>query len=208
MGPNTGRTARIFVDFWNFQLQWNDRTQRAPCDWTRLPRALLARAEHVLSTVGSNTPLLLDESRVYASYDPARPADANLRRWLDSFLDRQPSYRVVSKERRSHASPAHCTACGNEVRECPRCRQPLRQSVEKGVDTAIVTDLLSLAWEQAFDVAILVSSDSDLVPGVERLQERGPKVINATWRGHGHHLAKASWGSFDLDTMVAELTRT
>ncbi len=73
------------------------------------------------------------------------------------------------------------------------------------MDTAIVTDLLSLAWEGAYDVAILVSSDSDLVPGVERLQEKGPKVINATWKSHGHHLAKASWASFDVDGLVGDL---
>lgn len=24
--------TRIFVDFWNFQLNWNDRTDKAPCD--------------------------------------------------------------------------------------------------------------------------------------------------------------------------------
>ena len=36
--------------------------------------------------------------------------------------------------------------------------------MEKGVDTAIITDLLTLAWEGAYDVAILVSSDADLVP--------------------------------------------
>ena len=55
--------------------------------------------------------------------------------------------------------------------------------MEKGVDTAIITDLLTLAWEGAYDVAILVSSDADLVSGVERLQAKGLKVGNATLRG-------------------------
>ena len=50
---------------------------------------------------------------------------------------------------------------------------------EKGVDTAIVTDLLSLAGEEAYDVAILVSSDADHIPAVEWIQAHGRKVINA-----------------------------
>ena len=75
------------------------------------------------------------------------------------------------------------------------------------MDSAILVDLLTLAWEGAYDVAILVSSDADLVPGVERVQERGLKVINATWSDRGHHLAKACWGSFRLDELTEQLTR-
>ncbi len=33
------------------------------------------------------------------------------------------------------------------------------RTVEKGIDTAIVTDMISLAWANAWDVAVLVSSD-------------------------------------------------
>ena len=51
---------------------------------------------------------------------------------------------------------------------------------EKGVDTAIVTDLLSLAGEDAYGVAILLSSDADHIPAAEWIQARGRKVINAT----------------------------
>ena len=66
---------------------------------------------------------------------------------------------------------------------------------KKGVDTAIVTGLLSLAGEGAFDAAVLVSSDTDYLPAVEWLQSRGFKVINATWANHGHELARACWAS-------------
>jgi uncharacterized LabA/DUF88 family protein len=78
---------------------------------------------------------------------------------------------------------------------------------EKGVDAAIVTDMLSLAWQNAYDVAVLVSSDADFVPAVERVQERGLKVINAGWAGKGHELKAACWGSFDLDTVTATICR-
>jgi uncharacterized LabA/DUF88 family protein len=38
---------------------------------------------------------------------------------------------------------------------------------EKGVDVSIAIDLIHLTYQQAYDVAILVSSDSDLGPAVE-----------------------------------------
>jgi uncharacterized LabA/DUF88 family protein len=79
--------------------------------------------------------------------------------------------------------------------------------VEKGVDTAIVTDPLSLAWQDAFDIAVIVSSDADFVPAAQNLQDRGLKLINASWTGHGHHLAKGCWGSFDLDGVAPPILR-
>ena len=36
--------TRIFVDFWNFQLNWNDRTDKDLCDWTVLPSVLMAES--------------------------------------------------------------------------------------------------------------------------------------------------------------------
>ena len=198
---------RVFIDFWNLQLNWNDRTGKAPPDWPKVPLALAQRARDLIATAGSTDTLVLHETRVYASYDPASPKDTKLRAWLDAFLDRQPSFRVFARERKSHLRPVRCSACGAEFPNCPQCHQAFRQSAEKGVDTAIATDLLSLAWEGAYDVAILVSSDADFVPAVERLQEKGLKVINATWRGHGHQLARVCWASFEIDGLTTSLVR-
>ena len=72
---------------------------------------------------------------------------------------------------------------------------------------AIVTDMLSLAWESAYEVAILVSADADMVPCVERVQEKGFKVINATWPSGGLHLAKVCWASFDIMDVAGGLVR-
>jgi hypothetical protein len=107
--------------------------------------------------------------------------------------------------RRSKPRSVYCRACEHSIEKCPHCEEPLRWSTEKGVDTAIVTGLLSLAGEGAFDAAILVSSDTDYLPAVEWLQSRGFKVINATWANHGHELARACWASFELDAIVPKL---
>lgn len=77
----------------------------------------------------------------------------------------------------------------------------------KRLDAAIVTDLFTQAWENAYTIAILVSSDGDYVPAVEKLQEKGPKIINATWRQIGHQLAKTCWAAIEFNGLVTKLTR-
>ena len=84
---------------------------------------------------------------------------------------------------------------------------PFTHAAEKGVDSAICIDLMALAWEQAYDAAILVSSDADFVPAVQHLQAKGLKIINATWQGHGHHLAQSCWASFNIDDIITSLKR-
>lgn len=74
----------------------------------------------------------------------------------------------------------------------------LAGTVEKGVDTAIATDMIRLAWENAYDAAILVTSDADLVPAVEFLELKGIRVIQAGFPPDGADLSTACWGSFDL----------
>jgi len=47
----------------------------------------------------------------------------------------------------------------------------------------------------------------DLVPAVRALRDHGLRTVNASWRGHGHELAKACWGSFDLDDIARNVVR-
>ena len=47
---------------------------------------------------------------------------------------------------------------------------------EKKVDINIAVDIISLAYENAYDTAVLVSGDGDFVPVVKRLKEIGKSV--------------------------------
>ncbi len=47
---------------------------------------------------------------------------------------------------------------------------------EKRVDSLIVADMVSLAYENAYDIAVLLSGDEDFVPAVEAVQKLGKKV--------------------------------
>ena len=202
--PMAYRT-RVFIDFWNFQLNWNDRASDAKIDWPAVPRTLLDEAKKRLEVAGIEEGLVLDETLVYASYNPAR--EGNLKRWLDTFLDKQPGFRVKTRERREKTRRIHCSSCGEQNEVCAKCDEPFRWAPEKGIDTAVVTDLLSLASEEAFDVAILLSSDADHIPAVEWVQGRGLKVINATWARHGFDLAKTCWAAIELDAVIPSMTR-
>jgi len=200
--------TRVFIDFWNFQLQWNDRAGEpggvpVRCDWRQLPVVL---AEEAMAKAPALGQLRVDETRIYASVE--LPRESKLQGWLDSTVNRFPGFRVFTRHREVRANPVHCRACGTKIEHCPSCKAILKRAAEKGVDAAIVTDMFWLVWEQALDVAILVSSDSDLVPAVERIQDRGIKIVNATWDRYGHELAKACWASFEVNPLVGKLTRT
>lgn len=197
--------TRVFIDFWNFQLNWNQRSGGAKLDWPAVPRVMLDEARKKLEVAGITEDLSLEETLVYASVNPE--TEGRLRQWLETFLDRQPSFRVKVRERRSKGRKVHCSSCDNDNESCQYCGAPFTWAPEKGVDTAIVTDLLSLAGEDAYDVAILLSSDADHVPAVDWIQSRGRKVINATWANHGFELKRTSWASIELDSVMGLMTR-
>ena len=48
--------------------------------------------------------------------------------------------------------------------------------VEKGIDVMLVTDLLNFGWEDLYDVAILVSGDSDFAYALQAVKNMGKYV--------------------------------
>ena len=49
----------------------------------------------------------------------------------------------------------------------------------KGDDIYLATDMLSFAYENKYDVAVLVSGDGDFVPAIKKVQKLGKRVENA-----------------------------
>ena len=54
--------------------------------------------------------------------------------------------------------------------------------MEKGIDVAIAVESLSLAYDDAYDTALLVSGDGDYVELVEAIKRRGKHVECAMFR--------------------------
>jgi len=51
--------------------------------------------------------------------------------------------------------------------------------IQKGVDTLIATDMVSMAFLNHYDVSILVSGDGDLAPAVDAVKAAGKQIIAA-----------------------------
>ncbi len=47
---------------------------------------------------------------------------------------------------------------------------------EKGVDVQLAVDLLVGAYENTYDTAIVISSDTDLIPAMHKVKELGKDV--------------------------------
>jgi len=201
--------VRVFVDYWNFQLSLNDREAqlrglddyRFKVNWKGLGPWLAQKACTVAGVANHS----FDGVIIYTSYDPAQEGGA-FRHWVTTWLDRQPGVNVQARERRPRAH-LKCPACHQRMTDCPHCKKPIKSTVEKGVDTLIATDMIRLAWEDAYDLGVLATSDSDLVPAVEFLNLKGLRIIQAGFPPVGVDLATACWGSFDVFPDRAEIAR-
>jgi uncharacterized protein (TIGR00288 family) len=79
----------------------------------------------------------------------------------------------------------------NELKEDLENYSKFGNKVEKGVDVNLAVDLVTLAFEKKYDVAIIISNDGDFVPAVEKAQAYGKKVYNVRFaKCNAHHLSK------------------
>ena len=139
--------VRVFVDFWNFQLSANDVLGRSfKPDWSSLSRWLGVEAAALISGVAESD-LQFEGSTVYLSVGNGA-GDVRLREWATRFLDRVAGVTVVLKERVKKRPPI-CQSCHQRVETCCHCGAALSLTEEKGVDVAIATDMIKLAWEDA-----------------------------------------------------------
>jgi uncharacterized LabA/DUF88 family protein len=199
--------VRIFIDFWNLQLQWNQYHKAiGAADVVRIPwREVLPAV--LIGAVSRDASAKYMGTHVYASVDPGNPADSGLRRFLRDVLDSFPGYDVTIKERKP-ARAARCTNrdCRSVIDTCPSCKQPLRRTVEKGVDAAIITDLIQYTFDDNLDQAILISGDADYVPAVEYIQKKTDKqIIHAFFRNCGTQLRNTCWHHVYFDDFMDKL---
>lgn len=197
--------VRVFVDYWNFQLTLNDvrRESRSKIDWKGLG-PWLARKAAAAASVDHHT---FEGAIIYCSYDPLTEHGRKFHQWATNWLDRQTGVTVRCLERRPK-SHQKCPSCHKEIVFCPHCNQQIKATVEKGVDTLLATDMIRLAWEEAYDLAVIATLDADLVPAVEFLNLKARKVIHAGFPPMGSHLATACWASFDVAKDSDEILRS
>jgi uncharacterized LabA/DUF88 family protein len=83
-------------------------------------------------------------------------------------------------------------------RRCFACGNAWTDHEEKETDVNLAVYLLDLAYRNAFDRALVVSGDSDLVPAVRMVRERFPekdfRIIAPVGRGFSMDLLKVAGG--------------
>ena len=192
--------VRVFVDYWNFHLSLG---RDFPVDWFGLGQKLARRACEVVGIpVGGYS---FEGMNVYSSY--GQGVDDPHYKWATGPLARQPLVEVVCLPRQRRRPPV-CQSCLTEIANCPNCNSGMAGTQEKGVDTFIATDMIRLAWENAYDIAVLATSDADLVPCVQYLSQRAKKVIQAGFPPLGVQISEASWASFDVRRFNEEIRRS
>jgi uncharacterized LabA/DUF88 family protein len=118
------------------------------------------------------------------------PADKAKRQ--TAFLEaNQALGRCVMYVGQYQLNPQMCRKCGNEVL-VPN---------EKMTDVNIAVELMSDALQDVFDVALLISGDSDLTPPVLKIRELFPRkriVVVSPPERHSVRLAEAAHAHFTL----------
>ena len=66
----------------------------------------------------------------------------------------------------------------------------------KGDDVHLAVDLVSGAYENLYDTAIIVSGDEDFVPAIKKAQKLGKKVINAYFKSSSSASLKKTCDDF------------
>lgn len=90
------------------------------------------------------------------------------------------------------------TRAGAFIRRKDNQKPEIHWGEEKGVDAEIVCQMLMGAFQNHYDVAILMSDDSDYLPAVTRVQDFfGKKVIHAGFMAH--RLRERCYGHIPLE---------
>jgi uncharacterized LabA/DUF88 family protein len=86
------------------------------------------------------------------------------------------------------------------TKTCKNCSHTVTYPVEKGCDVGIAVDMMSMAYKNLYDVAILVSSDGDLVSACQCVKDLGKHIENAYFlKGSSKHLLDVCDVRFQID---------
>ena len=125
----------------------------------------------------------LEQVRIYRGF-PSEKQDAvghaATRQQKETWeLDRKVKVFPHTLQRGSHA----CQQCGWErwSPKCPQCGKVKKLFNEKGVDVSLAVDMISLAHQGAYEVAVVFSTDTDFNPAIKLGLELGVQVENALW---------------------------
>lgn len=153
----------------------------------------------------------------------------NIHRMCESLLKPEQSLKLVryftsqvsgkAERRQSNYLEALTTVGGVEIEyghflktaiRCYRCQNTWKKPEEKKTDVNISVRMLEDAYDDLFDIALLISGDSDLVPPVESIHKRysDKKVIIAKPPcRRSEQLDQAAHGTFRISNATIRQNR-
>jgi len=145
--------------------------------------------ERLIKEVTKNT----DFIRGYFYDATPEPIGSKKMRFFDML--RSNEITVVTKKLRYKSIKCkHCSKVDNNV------------PYQKGVDVSLVTDLMGLAFEKAYDTAIIVSGDNDFVDAVDHIKSKGLKVWIVSFRSClGEDIMRVADKVIHLDKMFEKI---
>jgi uncharacterized LabA/DUF88 family protein len=202
------------MDFWNFARDWRKLTRELPdrnFNWKEFPSLVMEELDSIrpLRSVGKE----LRAVKVYASTKPpeymfqdgidrASIDDEELRRkWLTDDLDQITSYTVdISSQT-------------DRTIRCDKCSHSNIDYTEQGIDTKIAIDLVALASRNLYDIAVLVTDDTDLIPSIQCVQNAldkqvvhlGFEQVTQSGKRTKNLVRNEAWSHLFIDSMLGSL---
>jgi uncharacterized LabA/DUF88 family protein len=187
---------------------------------TRTPQALVYRGTNVYGTLFQEDYFKLLEAMLRMEQAqpnklplPIRLRKETIERWreeneahrveLTKTIQQEVGYTMVPIFRR--------TPREEQLGSCNFTAGGIPIAPEKMLDTHIATDLIGDATFDVFDIALLVSEDSDFVPAVEFVQDmRNKHVVHVGFGSHGNELRGKCRYRIDLgkDRLFTRMQRT
>ena len=167
----------IFIDGSNFYYSLKN-LKIGRIDFQKLIQ-LLTKSKLLISTFYYNAPLNI-------SINPKRYWDQQK---FFNELRKIPDFNVVLCKLRKHKREK-----GNFVFDV------------KGDDVHLAVDLVSGAYEDLYDTAIIVSGDEDFVPAIKKVQKLGKKIVNAYFKSSSSASLKKTCDDFIyMNDLIKEL---
>lgn len=193
--PATASTYRkprllILVDGTNFQASMREAGLEYPIDFPRL-------AHQLAKSVDGGT--ILVKLRFYA----AASANREVRK-----------REAVLFDALRRASATELVEGWHERKRCNRCHAPYHR--EKETDVNLAVDLVDGAHRDKYDVALIISADSDFVPAIERVRtvtkvrDGVPAQKRVMWAHFPHqaHVTRIEKASGETFLLTDKLLRT
>jgi hypothetical protein len=215
-----------FITSWNEVVHRGERALEHDVDWHALPAVLLEQVAEWQRKMRRAPPTVVYRGmHVYGTlfedgYFTLLETMLDLEQAAPSKLALPIRLRRETVERWRRENAAHKRELTHEIRNVVGCtmvpvyrRTPKEEQLtsaqytsggipiapEKTLDTRIATDLVGDATFELYDVAILVTEDSDFIPAVEFVQEmRGKHVVHAGFGGHSNDLRSVCRHRIDL----------